>query len=85
MASFYWWSIEWSKKNGTEDLDSTGIIDSIDIDSFPIEELVGSLQTYEFDFPRSNKQKSIALKSVDEIDSSDYELGSADTAYLAKV
>ena len=41
-----------------------GITDSTDIDSFPIEELVGSLQTYELDFPRSNKQKSIALKSV---------------------
>ena len=22
MVSFYWWSIEWSRKSGTEDLDS---------------------------------------------------------------
>ena len=22
MASFYWWSIEWNRKNGIEDLDS---------------------------------------------------------------
>lgn len=35
-------------------------------------------------FPRYNKQKSIALKSVDEVDSLDDELGSTDAAYLAK-
>ena len=23
MVSFYWWSIEWSRKGGTEDLDSS--------------------------------------------------------------
>ena len=23
MASFYWWNIEWYKKNETEDLDSS--------------------------------------------------------------
>ena len=23
MTSFYWWSIEWSRKNGTKDLNST--------------------------------------------------------------
>lgn len=60
------------------------ITESTDIDSIPIEELVGSLQTYELDFPRSNKQKSIALKFFDEVDSSDDELGSVDPAYLAK-
>ena len=43
-----------------------------------------SLKTYELNFPRYNKQKSIALKSVDEVDSLDDELGSTDAAYLAK-
>lgn len=50
----------------------------------PVEELVGSLQTYELDFPRSNKKKSIALKFVDEIDSSNNELAIVDVACLAK-
>lgn len=62
----------------------TGITESTDIDSFPIEELVGSLQTCELDFPRPNIQKSIALKYVDEVDSSNYKLGSVNAAYLAK-
>ena len=60
------------------------IIESKDIDSIPMEELVGSLQTYELDFPRSNKQKPIALKFVDEVDSSDDELALVDAVYLAK-
>lgn len=34
----------------------TAIVGSTDIDSIPIEELVGSLQTNELEFPRSNKQ-----------------------------
>ena len=38
------------------------------------------LKTYELNFPRYNKQKSIALKSVDEVDSLDDELGSTDAA-----
>ena len=62
----------------------TTIIESKDIDSIPMEELVGSLQTYELDFPRSNKKKPIALKFVDEVDSSDDELALVDAVYLAK-
>ena len=46
----------------------TAITKSKDVDSFPIDELVGSLQSYEFDLPKSNKSKSMALKSIDDVD-----------------
>ena len=48
--------------------------------------MVGSLQSYESDLPKSNKSKSIALKSVDDVDDCrfDNELSSIEIAYLAK-
>ena len=44
------------------------IIKSKDVDSIPVDELVGSLQSYELDLSKTSKSKSMALKSVDDID-----------------
>ena len=44
------------------------IIESKDVDSIPVDELVGSLQSYELDLSKTSKSKSMALKSVDDID-----------------
>ena len=54
--------------------------------SIPVDELVGSLQPYELDLPKTNKSKSLALKSVDDVDVSgfDDELSATEIAYLAK-
>ena len=54
--------------------------------SIPVDELVGSLQSYELDLPKTSKSKSIALKSVNDIDTSgfDNELSATEIAYLAK-
>ena len=41
----------------------TVITKSKDVDSIPVDELVGSLQSYELDLPKTNKSKSMALKS----------------------
>ena len=62
------------------------ITESKDVDSIPIDELVGSLQSYESDLPKTNKSKSMALKSVDDVDDCgfDDELSSIEIAYLAK-
>ena len=62
------------------------ITESKDVDSIPIDELVGSLQFYESDLPKTNKSKSMALKSIDDIDDYgfDDELSSTEIAYLAK-
>jgi len=38
-----------------------------DVDSIPVDELVGSLYSYELDLPKANKFKSMALKSVDDV------------------
>ena len=46
----------------------TVIIESKDVDSIPVDELVGSLQSYEFDLLKKNKSKSMTLKSVDDVD-----------------
>ena len=46
----------------------TTITESKDVDSIPIDELVRSLQSYELDLPKTNKSKSMALKSVDDVD-----------------
>ena len=46
----------------------TTITESKDVDSIPIDELVESLQSYELDLPKTSKSKSMALKSVDDID-----------------
>ena len=64
----------------------TTITESKDVDSIPIDELVRSLQSYELDLPKTNKSKSMALKSIDDIDRNgfDDELSSTEIAYLAK-
>ena len=54
------------------------ITKSKDVDSIPVDELVGSLKSYELDLPKTNKSKSMALKSVDD------ELSATEIAYLAK-
>ena len=43
----------------------TAITESKDVDSIPVDEHVGSLQSYELDLPKTNKSKSMALKSID--------------------
>ena len=44
------------------------ITESRDADSISVDELVGSLQSYELDLLKTNKSKSMALKSVDDVD-----------------
>ena len=56
---------------------------SKDVDTIPIDELVGSLQSYELDLPKTSKSKSMALKSVDDCGFDD-EISSTEIAYLAK-
>ena len=72
----------------TEDFRSkvTVIIESKDVDSIPIDEFVGSLQSYELDLLKTNKSKSMALKSIDDVDGNgfDDELSFTEIAYLAK-
>ena len=64
----------------------TVITESKDVDSIPIDELVGSLQSYELDLPKTNKSKLMALKLVDDVDRNEFvdELSSTEIAYLAK-
>ena len=64
----------------------TVITESKDVDSIPVDELVRSLQSYELDLPKTSKSKSMALKSVDDVDVSgfDDELFATKIAYLAK-
>ena len=56
------------------------------MDSIPIDELVGSFRSYESDLPKTNKSKTMALKSVDNVDDCgfDDELSFTKSAYLAK-
>ena len=61
----------------------TAISKSKDVDSIPIDELIGSLQSYESDLPKTNKFKSMVLKFVDDCGFDD-ELSSIEIAYLAK-
>ena len=72
----------------TEDFRSkvTAIIESKDVDSIPVDELVESLQSYELDLPKISKSKSMAFKSVDNVDVSRFndELSATEIAYLAK-
>ena len=49
----------------------TAITESKDVDSIIVDELVGSLQSYELDLPKTSKSKSMALKSVDDVEASD--------------
>ena len=62
------------------------ITESKDVDSISIDELVGSLQSYELDLPKTNKSKSMALKSVDDIDGNGFkdELSSIEIVYPTK-
>ena len=64
----------------------TGITESKDVNSITVDELVGSLQSYELDLPKTSKSKSMALKSVDDDDAGrfDDELSATEIAYLAK-
>ena len=61
----------------------TAIIKRKDVDFIPVGELVGFLQSYESDLPKTNKSKSMALKFVDDCGFDD-ELSSTKIAYLAK-
>ena len=75
-------------KSLTEDfrLKVTAIIESKDVDSIPVNELVGSLQSNELDLPKTSKSKPIALKLVDnvEVGGFDDELSATEIAYLVK-
>ena len=64
----------------------TTITESKDVDSISVDELVGSFQSYELDLPKANKSKSMALKSVDDVDGNgfDDELSAIEIPYLAK-
>ena len=64
----------------------TAITESKDMDSIPDDELLGFLQSYELDLPKTNKSKSMALMLVDDVDDNgfDDELSSIEIAYLAK-
>ena len=56
------------------------------MDSIPVNELVGSLQSYELDLPKTIKFKLMALKLVDDVEVGgfDDELSAIEIAYLAK-
>ena len=64
----------------------TAITETKDVDSIPVDELVGSLQSYELDLPKIGKSKSMALKSVDNVDVNGFDdkLSATKIAYLAK-
>ena len=51
----------------------TAITKSKDVDFIPVDELVGSLQSYELNLPKTSKFKSMALKSVDDVDVSRFD------------
>ena len=64
----------------------TTITESKDVDTLLVDELVGSLQSYESNLPKTSKSKSMALKFVDDVDNFgfDDEISSIEIAYLAK-
>ena len=64
----------------------TAIIESKDVESIPVDELVGSLQSYELDLLKTSKSKLVALKSVDDVEVGgfDDELSATEIASLAK-
>ena len=64
----------------------TIITKSKDVDFIHVDELVGSLLSYKLDLPKTNKSKSMSLKSIDGVDDNgfDDEFSSTKIAYLAK-
>ncbi|XP_075657523.1 uncharacterized protein LOC142627527 [Castanea sativa] len=66
----------------------TAIEESKDLDDIKVQELVGSLQTYELSLPSQKKSKSLALKTINERvethDTSDENEVEKDVAYLVK-
>ena len=66
----------------------TAIEESKDVDDIKVQELIGSLQTYELSLPSQRKRKSLALKTINERveahDSSDEDVVEKEVAYLAK-
>ena len=64
----------------------TAITESKDVNSIPVDELVGSLQSYELDLPKTSKSKSMTLKSVDNVEVNGFndKLSATEIAYLAK-
>ena len=66
----------------------TAIKESKDLNEIKIQELIGSLQTYELSLPSQRKSKTLALKAIDERveaqDSSDEDEVEKEVMYLAK-
>ena len=66
----------------------TAIEKSKNLDEIKVEELIGSLQTYELSLPNQRKSKSLTLKTINERveahDSSDEDVVEKNVAYLAK-
>ena len=66
----------------------TPIEESKDLDDIKVQELVGSLQTYELSLPTKRKSKSLALKTINERIEAHYSLDEdvveKDVAYLVK-
>ena len=66
----------------------TAIEESKDLDDIKVQELIGSLQTYELLLPSQRKIKSLALKTINERidahDSSNEDIVDKDVAYLVK-
>ena len=67
----------------------TAIEKSKDLDDIKIQELIGSLQTYELSLPTQRKSKSLTLKTINERlevhDSSNEDVVDKDVAYLVKI
>ena len=66
----------------------TAIEESKDLDEIKVQELIGSLQTYELSLPSQRKSKSLALKTINERvdaqDSSDKDEVEKDVVHLVK-
>ena len=66
----------------------TAIEESKDLDDIKVQELIGSLQTYELSLPSQRKSKSRALKTINERakthDPLDEDVVKKEVAYLAK-
>ena len=64
------------------------IEESKDLDDIKVQELIGSLRTYELLLPTQRKSKSLALKTINERlevhDSSNEDMVDKDVAYLVK-